>query len=201
MPTTVLTDDQMQLVTDCADDHDVSIRHLYSGRGMYGKHCLGLVFNDLGDLIGTILGIAESDSALAYILAAGVCTDSMGYSQIAYFPSIGSPLVANDDEDGLAPDVADGLNRLVTYTHPDPASERFIPPVVIDSETGADYDTLLTLLDGWVVAVHYHDNLAIEPATDTVRHNTWDDRIHLVDSDGTETHAIDLALVRWIQVL
>jgi hypothetical protein len=94
----------------------------------------------------------------------------------------------------------------MSYTHPEPTHRNFIPLVAINTETGADYDTLLSLLDGWTVTVHHHDNLAIEPVMGVVDHSfLGDDCIHVlgVDDSGRllDEKAIDLELVRWIQVM
>lgn len=83
----------------------------------------------------------------------------------------------------------------------DTGNPRFIPPVVINCETGADYDTLLSLLHGWVVQVHLIDDDGFE-RIGTVDHRFFDDHIHLSnDGEGQDNFVIALEHVRWLQVL
>jgi len=77
----------------------------YSGRGMYGKSCLGVTVSSMGDLIADLLGAAvdstqdEPDGEMSVADAAeavrGMRTDNMGHDTIAYFPGV--PYV--DDEE------------------------------------------------------------------------------------------------------
>lgn len=81
----------------------------YSGRGMFGKYCVGVVTNNASKLLievafklgGNILEATQSravDAAascdeieiyneLMYKLSKNVCTDSMGLDMVVYFPS------------------------------------------------------------------------------------------------------------------
>jgi len=58
-------------------------RENYSGRGMYGKTCVGIVGNT-GDLIEFVLAVADEDKDLAYELTE-VSTDSMASDKIFYW--------------------------------------------------------------------------------------------------------------------
>lgn len=91
--------------------------------------------------------------------------------------------------------------ELMPHPWVDPTDPRFVPPVVINPFTGADYDTLLTILSGWVVQVH----LIVPDGREHIGvvANECDNHIHLTnDSEGhTPDEAINLANVRWIQVL
>lgn len=58
-------------------------RENYSGRGMYGKTCVGIVGNT-GDLIEFVIAVADADNDLAYELAE-VSTDSMASDKIFYW--------------------------------------------------------------------------------------------------------------------
>lgn len=69
----------------------------YSGRGMYGKQCLGVdidtntnVFEFIADLIDAANCASEHDDHLSVVLEAlrGSRTDSMGLGQIIYWPSV-----------------------------------------------------------------------------------------------------------------
>jgi len=70
----------------------------YSGRGMYGKSCLGVeisrdesLFN-VGVAVGEYLAEEDSDSPKGYV-------DSLGRGQILYFPSIEYNRNNNDSEE------------------------------------------------------------------------------------------------------
>ena len=85
----------------------------YSGRGMYGKECLGITINrrnGVGDFVAEVLeSINDLDDPeftqrvlgdFAEILR-GMCVDSMGLGQIIYFPDISysEEDPSDDDED------------------------------------------------------------------------------------------------------
>jgi hypothetical protein len=78
------------------DDSNAQWRNDYSGRGMYGDNCLGVVLSGDVDfakfviLITEVLGTDE-----AYDLVTKLRTDSMGYSTIYYFPGV--TMEADDD--------------------------------------------------------------------------------------------------------
>jgi hypothetical protein len=65
----------------------------YSGRGMYGKECVGIeIDGGIGELFATVLetchkqdGYMVEDLAEAF---RGMRTDSMGRGTIVYFPSV-----------------------------------------------------------------------------------------------------------------
>jgi hypothetical protein len=60
----------------------------YSGRGMYGEECLGIVFNDSRDAYGFFVELAAEDYDTAELLARKAREDSMGTSVIVYFPGV-----------------------------------------------------------------------------------------------------------------
>jgi hypothetical protein len=81
---------------------DLGSPQSYSGRGMYGKHCLGIVTND-GELLLSInlaletvrylLGVGDMDTPeiidmVEDVLDCGISYDSMGHNTIVYFPGI-----------------------------------------------------------------------------------------------------------------
>lgn len=94
-----ITDDELsELVGD-----EFDLRLTYSGRGMYGRECLGLVgdVGDYGRFVAAIaLEIGACDSVapdwprgdhlreLLTRVTNRVCTDGMGHDTIFYFPAI-----------------------------------------------------------------------------------------------------------------
>lgn len=84
---------------DLANLYDYTVRE-YSGRGMYGNDCAGIVLEGQGQVNRFLMALAaltvekalyadESDvdpSADAMDLANSVATDSMGHGVVAYFP-------------------------------------------------------------------------------------------------------------------
>jgi len=72
-----------KLISLCANyPNDYEIR-VYSGRGMYGRTCLGIVVSGIGKIFH--LGAEVGD--LAFDVET-VCADSMGFDSIVYFPEI-----------------------------------------------------------------------------------------------------------------
>ena len=72
-----------KLISLCANyPNDYEIR-AYSGRGMFGRTCLGIVVNRISKLFH--LGAEVGD--LAFDVET-ICVDSMGYDSIVYFPEI-----------------------------------------------------------------------------------------------------------------
>lgn len=71
-------EEQVQAVNDVADLLGGSVRDDYSGRGMFGKSCYGIVCDDANECI------AEAGA----LGLRGARTDSMGRSVIVYWPSI-----------------------------------------------------------------------------------------------------------------
>lgn len=86
----------------------------YSGRGMYGNHCLGVEVSDVGDLVGSVveqLGEEEDPGYETIALAFRTMrTDGMGLDVIVYFTGV--PYVEDfwsstgAEEDAEYPDAA-----------------------------------------------------------------------------------------------
>lgn len=70
---------EQEKLWEAAQNNDRSLRTDYSGRGMFGKTCWGIVCDDPIDTI-TEVGIK------------GYKTDNMGYSVIVYWPNITGPI-------------------------------------------------------------------------------------------------------------
>ncbi len=70
----------------------------YSGRAMYGRICLGVDTDDVGEVFAAILESVEGEEDTRDIQEAfrNMRTDSMGRGTIVYFPQV--PFV-DDEED------------------------------------------------------------------------------------------------------
>lgn len=88
---------------DYREDDDLGVFRTYSGRGMYGKQCVGIVVSGGGATFELAFGLsawvqqADVDFELGEAFKRPL-TDSMGYDIIVYWPSI----EVVDDEDGEA---------------------------------------------------------------------------------------------------
>jgi hypothetical protein len=63
----------------------------YSGRGMYGEQCFGLVlsgWSDNQDFSDFLLAVADEDRELANHLSHVVSQDALGLRSIFYFPGV-----------------------------------------------------------------------------------------------------------------
>ena len=72
------------------DDAIESVETEYSGRGMYGAKCFGIVTDDPFRVVGSMsmaLGMDGYEN-LAIDLYSNTCTDNMGLSKIIYFPDV-----------------------------------------------------------------------------------------------------------------
>lgn len=71
------------------EDGNVSWSTDYSGRGMYGDNCVGVVLSGDSAFASLVICVVEAMGAdWAYDLFSKVRTDSMGYSTIYYFPGV-----------------------------------------------------------------------------------------------------------------
>jgi hypothetical protein len=79
---TTLTEDQMNDLYHAAETIDGEIVTDYSGRGMYGDECVGLIVKDEGDLF-RFAGLLDDE----FVEQLGNPTwDNMGLREIAYWP-------------------------------------------------------------------------------------------------------------------
>jgi hypothetical protein len=67
-----------QILEEIADEIGGRLREGYSGRGMFGKECLGIVCDDA-------IGCIEAAGAKGIT---GAKTDNMGKSMIVYWPNL-----------------------------------------------------------------------------------------------------------------
>ena len=85
------------------DDAVESVQTDYSGRGMYGAKCFGIVTDDPFRVVGSMsmaLGM-EDHYDLAIDLYSNTCTDNMGLSKIVYFPDVEWNADAPEDSDAF----------------------------------------------------------------------------------------------------
>ncbi|MFJ5532483.1 hypothetical protein [Streptomyces sp. NPDC093261] len=81
-----------QMIANALDQAELDEDALYegySGRGMFGEKCFGIVGN-MTTFARFIVGIAAQDyegAEMAQLLADAVSSDNMGYDSIYYFPS------------------------------------------------------------------------------------------------------------------
>ncbi len=89
-------------IRNAAEDNDFQIRENYSGRGMFGRECFGVVTDEsVGKVIAAIIrNIDDFDvvEEFARVLE-DLRTDSMGLSAIIYFPGWNLPEEVEDEDD------------------------------------------------------------------------------------------------------
>jgi len=76
-------------LTEIADDAGIdedNVRTDYSGRGMYGRTCVGFDLDSKGDLLN--LGASLQANGLLDEFYSSASFDSMGLGIIVYFPGI-----------------------------------------------------------------------------------------------------------------
>ena len=100
--TITLTRQEVDNIADCLNIENDSIYFNYSGRGMYGRECLGFTFSGLTDVWARLLHIEQplksdlikwygwdEDRSVEVInTLLNVSTDSMAYDTILYFPNV-----------------------------------------------------------------------------------------------------------------
>jgi hypothetical protein len=94
--TTTLTTEQIETIQDLASEIDGAELRSYSGRGMYGKQCLGIDMDSMADAFRFALMVEDEDLTVAL---SNPCFDSMGLGIIVYFPNVEAPEGIDDDED------------------------------------------------------------------------------------------------------
>lgn len=94
--TTTLTTEQIETIQYLASEIDGAELRSYSGRGMYGKQCLGIDMDSMADAFRFALMV--EDENLTFALS-NPCFDSMGLGIIVYFPNVEAPEGIDDDED------------------------------------------------------------------------------------------------------
>jgi len=103
-----LTQEQQDIITEFAEDNDIKVYEQYSGRGMYGSKCFGLVGDDPVKMaMGLAVRLACDDNMeLANRLSDCVRYDNMGLDSIVYFTRAewneedAEEVDTDEDEDG-----------------------------------------------------------------------------------------------------
>jgi hypothetical protein len=89
-----LTQEQMLALKYFCDDYDYDLRKDYSGRGMYGSTCIGIVTdtNPFALALEMVEAAEEYDDfPIETFKKAAPRTDNMGLSSIIYFSCIHAP--------------------------------------------------------------------------------------------------------------
>jgi hypothetical protein len=82
MPT--ITQEQIDnIVDDLGLDYEEGVYTNYSGRGMYGKTCVGFVLDSTDQILALGAALQEHLGTIPY-----AAKDSMGYSTIIYFSQL-----------------------------------------------------------------------------------------------------------------
>lgn len=71
-------EEKVQVIEEIADENGDGFRRDYSGRGMFGSCCVGIVTDDP-------MGTIEEAAARG---VRGACQDRMGLNVIVYWPSV-----------------------------------------------------------------------------------------------------------------
>lgn len=91
----------IELINNCAD----YTARLYSGRGMYGKECIGVSVEDNYTFISDLLAYARYNDieVLDQLidLIAKTSEDSLGLNTILYWRSIQWPMMDKESQDEL----------------------------------------------------------------------------------------------------
>ena len=87
----------LELLEEIAQEVEGSFRADYSGRGMYGDSCVGIVAHNLLEL-GAVISRLVEDEELREELISNSNTDSMGYDTIVYWTRVTCPDAEDEDE-------------------------------------------------------------------------------------------------------
>lgn len=97
MNATKLDEDEIYAVDMAALNANLGLRS-YSGRGMYGDECFGVV-GDLPAFATFLVELAVEYNSVAEQLAQQLRQDSMGRHDIYYFPGISAEGFDTEDDD------------------------------------------------------------------------------------------------------
>lgn len=87
MATTVAATWVQEAVSIARDNGDITVHPKYSGHGMYGKECFGVVASIRAFAV-FLVELASMDDDAAQTLSGAVRADSMGLLTIYYFPGV-----------------------------------------------------------------------------------------------------------------
>lgn len=88
----------LELLEELAQEIEGSFRTNYSGRGMYGDSCVGIVTHSLLEL-GAVISRLVEDEELRDELISNSSTDSMGYDTIVYWTRVTCPDAEDEYEE------------------------------------------------------------------------------------------------------
>lgn len=91
-----LNDDQLEIIEDAIGYFDDAEMDSYSGRGMFGRQCLGITFNSMGDAFRFALLLDDEDLTL---MLSAPRFDNMGLGIVIYWPDVEAPEGIGEDED------------------------------------------------------------------------------------------------------
>jgi len=92
-----LTEEQLWELKDAVGYFDNAEIDSYSGRGMYGRQCLGITFDSMSDAFRFALTVGgDNDLSLAL---SSPRFDSMGLGIVVYWPSVEAPEGLDEDEE------------------------------------------------------------------------------------------------------
>lgn len=81
---------EIDVIKNFCEDYGYSFRDDYSGRGMFGKQCIGIVCDVSPVYLISCLSDTLRDEGFESCtdILGTPCTDSMGLSTIVYFPKL-----------------------------------------------------------------------------------------------------------------
>ena len=85
-----LTSADMQSLKNALDGFDAEIS-AYSGRGMYGRQCLGISGNFGLFELGVAIGSYGNERLVEALIGYAPSTDSMGTGKVIYWPQVSIP--------------------------------------------------------------------------------------------------------------
>jgi hypothetical protein len=91
----------LELLEEIAQEVEGSVRADYSGRGMFGDSCVGIVAHNLLEL-GVAISRLVEDEELRDELISNSSTDSMGYDTIVYWGRVTCPDAEEEEEEEVA---------------------------------------------------------------------------------------------------
>lgn len=86
--TGAVSGEMLREACDIAGIDPDALRLDYSGRGMFGAKCVGIVVDGSDDLLAFVEAVAEVADDTTHPFARGVREDSMGLSRIYYWPGV-----------------------------------------------------------------------------------------------------------------
>lgn len=79
----------IEVIADYCESNELEFRTDYSGRGMFGKTCVGVVCDDpISTVVEIADAIRDNDFDCASDELGTIRQDSMGLSRIVYFPNL-----------------------------------------------------------------------------------------------------------------